>query len=88
MVHQIESGLYKRQGKAVNNFVQTLFAPQSDFAKEMLKDPYKFDFLNLSENYFEKNLENGLVNHITKFLLELGNYCVGPLMAAGWPSHF
>jgi len=72
LIHQIESGLYNRQGKAVSNFVQTLPASQSDLAKEMLKDPYKFDFLNLSEEYFEKDLEDALVNHITKFLLELG----------------
>jgi predicted nuclease of restriction endonuclease-like (RecB) superfamily len=72
LVHQIESGLCHRQGKAVSNFVQTLPMPQSDLAKEILKDPYKFDFLNLSENHFEKDLEDGLVNHITKFLLELG----------------
>jgi predicted nuclease of restriction endonuclease-like (RecB) superfamily len=72
LTHQIESGLYHRQGKAVSNFIQTLPAPQSDLAKEMLKNPYKFDFLNLSEEYFEKDLEDALVGHITKFLLELG----------------
>ena len=72
LIHQIESGLYNRQGKAVSNFNQTLPAPQSDLAKEILKDPYKFDFLNLSAEYFEKDLEDALVNHITKFLLELG----------------
>jgi predicted nuclease of restriction endonuclease-like (RecB) superfamily len=72
LVHQIESGLYHRQGKAISNFTQTLPALQSGLAKEMLKDPYKFDFLNLSEEYFEKDLEEALVNHITKFLLELG----------------
>ncbi|MDB4903927.1 MAG: hypothetical protein JWQ63_3208 [Mucilaginibacter sp.] len=72
LIHQIESGLYHRQGKAISNFVQTLPALQSDLAKEMLKDPYKFDFLNLSEQYFEKDLEDALVGHITKFLLELG----------------
>lgn len=72
LIHQIESGLYHRQGKAISNFTQTLPMLQSDLAKEMLKDPYKFDFLNLSEEYFEKDLEDALVNHITKFLLELG----------------
>jgi len=72
LVHQIASGLYHRQGKAVSNFVKTMPEFQSDLANEMLKDPYKFDFLNLSEQYFEKDLENALVNHITKFLLELG----------------
>ncbi len=72
LVHQIESKLYHRQGKAITNFTQTLPAIQSDLAMEMLKDPYKFDFLNLSEEYFEKDLEDALVGHITKFLIELG----------------
>ena len=72
LIHQIEAKLYHRQGKAISNFTQTLPAPQSDLAREMLKDPYKFDFLNLSEEYFEKDMEDALVTHITKFLLELG----------------
>jgi len=72
MVHQIESGLYKRKGAAITNFDETLPQPQSDLAKELLKDPYKFDFLSLGEKYLEKDLENSLVEHITKFLLELG----------------
>jgi predicted nuclease of restriction endonuclease-like (RecB) superfamily len=72
LVHQIESGLYQRQGKAVSNFQQTLPSPQSDLAREMLKDPYKFDFLQLTEKYVEKDLEDALTQHITKFLLELG----------------
>ncbi len=72
MVHQLESKLYERQGKAVTNFKNTLPANQSDLAKEILKDPYKFDFLSLSEEYLEKDLEEALINHITKFLLELG----------------
>ncbi len=72
MVHQIESGLYSRQGKAITNFNATLPASHSDLAKEILKDPYKFDFLTLSQEYVEKDLEDGLVNHIAKFLMELG----------------
>lgn len=72
LVHQIESKLYHRQGKAITNFNTTLPAIHSDLAREILKDPYKFDFLNLSEEYFEKDLEGALVNHITKFLIELG----------------
>ncbi|MGI8584161.1 MAG: DUF1016 N-terminal domain-containing protein, partial [Chitinophagaceae bacterium] len=47
LVHQIESGLYKRKGAAITNFEATLPAPQSDLARELLKDPYKFDFLSL-----------------------------------------
>ena len=69
---QIERDLYGRQGKAVTNFKQTLPAPQSDLAQQTLKDPYKFDFLTLSAEAIERDLEKGLVDHIVKFLLELG----------------
>lgn len=72
-MHQIESGLYHRKGAAVTNFDTTLPQPQSDLAKELLKDPYKFDFLSLGEEYKERDLENALVEHITRFLLELGS---------------
>jgi predicted nuclease of restriction endonuclease-like (RecB) superfamily len=72
LVHQMESGLYKRKGAAVTNFHATLPKPQSDLARELLKDPYTFDFLSLGEEYLEKDLENALIEHITKFLLELG----------------
>jgi predicted nuclease of restriction endonuclease-like (RecB) superfamily len=72
LVHQIESGLWQREGKAVTNFEQTLPAAQSDLARQMLKDPYKFDFFSLSKEYTERELESGLVEHITQFLLELG----------------
>jgi predicted nuclease of restriction endonuclease-like (RecB) superfamily len=72
LVLWIESNLYKRQAKAINNFQATLPKPQSDLAAEILKDPYNFAFLSLEENYREKALEQGLVDHIQKFLLELG----------------
>jgi len=72
LVHQIESGLYSRKGSAITNFDHTLPKPQSELAVELLKDPYKFDFLSLGEEYKEKDLENALIEHITKFLLELG----------------
>ena len=72
LVHQIESGLYKREGKAVNNFAATLPKPQSDLAKQTLKDPYIFDFLRLTKEYDERDLENGLTQHVSKFLLKLG----------------
>jgi predicted nuclease of restriction endonuclease-like (RecB) superfamily len=72
LIHHIESGLFHREGKAITNFEVTLPAPQSDLAKEMLKDPYNFDFLTLTEKHDERELENALVNHVTKFLLELG----------------
>lgn len=69
---QIESDLYGRQGKAVSNFAGTLPAPQSDLAQQALKDPYLFDFLTLHEEAIERDLESGLVDHIQKFLLEMG----------------
>lgn len=72
LVHQIESRLYQREGKALNNFALTLPKPQSDLAQQTLKDPYLFDFLHLTKDYSERDLENGLIEHITKFLLELG----------------
>lgn len=72
LIHQIESGLYQREGKAITNFEQTLPPLQSDLAQQSLKDPYVFDFLSLTNNYNERELEKGLVKHITHFLLELG----------------
>ncbi len=72
LTHQIESGLYQRDGKAITNFEQTLPAPQSDLAGQMLKDPYCFDFLMLREKHDEKELADALCDHLTQFLLELG----------------
>jgi len=72
LVLQIESGLYRRQGRALTNFAQALPAPQSDLAQQLLKDPYNFDFLTLSKDAREKELEAGLLEHLRKFLLELG----------------
>ncbi|KAA0259125.1 DUF1016 domain-containing protein [Deferribacter autotrophicus] len=72
LTHQIESGLYERAGKSITNFDKTLPKPQSDLAKEMLKDPYCFDFLAIRDDYTEKELENDLLTNLTKFLLELG----------------
>lgn len=72
LTHQIESGLYHREGKAVTNFASTLPAPQSDLAQQLIKDPYTFDFLTLTQDYNERELEKALIDHITKFLLELG----------------
>ena len=73
LTHHVESDLFKREGKAITNFKATLPEPQSDLARETLKDPYNFDFLALTEKHNEKELENTLVSHITKFLLELGS---------------
>jgi predicted nuclease of restriction endonuclease-like (RecB) superfamily len=72
MVLQIDSKYRERKGSAQTNFPTTLPAPQSDLAQQMLKDPYIFDFLSLADDYKEKDLENALTEHITKFLLELG----------------
>ena len=73
LVHQIETDLYHRNKKSINNFDNNLPSIQSDLAKEQLKDPYCFDFLSLSEKYNEKELENALMDNLTKFLLELGS---------------
>jgi predicted nuclease of restriction endonuclease-like (RecB) superfamily len=74
LVMQIESDLYHRQVSQtkITNFKQTLPASQSGLAEQVIKDPYKLDFLTLYGEAHEKDLENELVKHITKFLLELG----------------
>ncbi len=72
LTHQIDSGLYNREGKAVHNFATTLPAEQSDLAAESMRDPYVFDFLSLSKRFNERDLEQALVEHMTQFLLELG----------------
>lgn len=69
---QIDSKLHKRQGMAVSNFQRTLPPPQSDLAQGITKDPYLFDFLALREDVNERELEGGLIEHVAKFLLELG----------------
>lgn len=71
---QIESNLFERQitAKKINNFERTLPAPQTDFANYLLKDPYIFDFVQAKEKADERNIEEQLTSHITKFLLELG----------------
>jgi predicted nuclease of restriction endonuclease-like (RecB) superfamily len=69
---QIQSGLYHRQGGAINNFEQTLPAPQSDLAQQLIKDPYHFEFLDIAGDVGERELEKSLVSHIKDFLLELG----------------
>ena len=72
LVMQIETRLLERTGQAVTNFPATLPAPQSDLARESIKDPYRFDFLGLSEEAQEREIEHALVRHVTEFLLELG----------------
>jgi predicted nuclease of restriction endonuclease-like (RecB) superfamily len=72
LVMQIETRLLERQGKAVTNFEQRLPRPQSDLARESIKDPYRFDFLGLTGEAQEREIESALVQHVTRFLLELG----------------
>ncbi len=69
---QIETRLLERSGTAVTNFSASLPKPLSDLARESLKDPYRFDFLGLSDEAQEREVENALVKHVTEFLLELG----------------
>ena len=68
----IETRLLERSGTAVTNFDASLPKPQSDLARESLKDPYRFDFLGLTDEAHEREIENALVKHVTAFLLELG----------------
>jgi len=72
LTHHIESRLYQREGKAITNFEARLPPPQSDLARQVIKDPYNFDFLMLRERHDEQELENALVEQVTRFLLELG----------------
>ncbi|KAF0204095.1 MAG: hypothetical protein FD173_1643 [Gallionellaceae bacterium] len=69
---QIESAAHLRQGKTTSNFASRLPPPQSDLVQQTLKDPYLFDFLTLEEPFHERELETGLIGHLEKFLLELG----------------
>lgn len=69
---QMAAKRYLSQGAAITNFDKTLPAPQSELAKEMLKDEYNFEFLTMKAKYDEHDLEEALVNNITRFLLELG----------------
>jgi predicted nuclease of restriction endonuclease-like (RecB) superfamily len=72
LLNFLDTDLYGRQGKATNNFSRLLPQSQSDLAREILKDPYNFDFITLTEGHKEKELENALTSNITQFLLELG----------------
>jgi len=72
LIHQIESGLYRRQGKALTNFTRTLPAHQSDLAQQIVKDPYNFDFLTLGPEAHERQVEIALIEHVRQFLVELG----------------
>ncbi|MFZ5892560.1 MAG: PDDEXK nuclease domain-containing protein [Myxococcota bacterium] len=72
LVMHIEQRTLEREGQALTNFEQRLPKPQSDLARESLKDPYRFDFLTVGSKANEREIEAALVQHITRFLLELG----------------
>lgn len=72
LTHQIDSGLFARQGNALTNFTRTLPAVQSELAQQLLKDPYSFDFLTLGPDMLERDLQRGLIEHVRLLILELG----------------
>lgn len=72
LVIWIENDLYNRDGKAISNFKDTLPLPQSDLAQQVTKDPYIFDFLSMDEDFRERELEQGLIDHVQKLLMEFG----------------
>jgi predicted nuclease of restriction endonuclease-like (RecB) superfamily len=69
---QIGAGAHLRHGKALTNFAATLPAPQSDLARDLLKEPYNFEFLTLTKDAQEKHLQAELLEHLREFLIELG----------------
>jgi len=73
LLNMISGNLYQSQGKAITNFSKTLPDYDSELVKQTFKDPYIFDFLNITENFKERELENALIDNIQKFLIELGN---------------
>jgi predicted nuclease of restriction endonuclease-like (RecB) superfamily len=86
LVIQIETRWLERSGKAVANFTASLPKPQSDLARESLKDPYRFDFLGLTDEAQEREIENALVKHVTDFLLELDTHCATMPSPSAWPN--
>jgi predicted nuclease of restriction endonuclease-like (RecB) superfamily len=72
LVMQIESAVHHRLGKTTSNFARRLPSPASDLVQQTLKDPYIFDFLTLTDDFHERELETGLMAHLEKFLLEMG----------------
>ncbi len=72
LVHMIKGDVHLRKGKSINNFSRTLPPQGSDMAEQILRDPYNFDFLTLADDFKERELERGLLNHLRDLLLELG----------------
>ncbi len=81
----LKSRLKDRQGGAVTNFASLLTPPNSVLAQETLKDPYLFDFLGLADDAHEREIENALIRHITRFLLELGAGFASKLESVNYP---
>lgn len=73
LASMIKCKVHERQGTSVNNFETRLPSPQSELVRQLIKDPYIFDFLTIEEPFHERELETGLVQHLEKFLLELGS---------------
>jgi predicted nuclease of restriction endonuclease-like (RecB) superfamily len=71
-VHQFDSALFSRQGRALTNFARTLPAAQSELAQQIFKDPYSFDFLGLDGEILERDLERSLLDRLSALILELG----------------
>ncbi len=69
----LETDLYEREGKAVNNFEMTLPATQGDLARQLTRDPYAFNFIDITEKHNERELKEALLHNISRFLLELGS---------------
>lgn len=72
LLNFISTDLYEREGKAINNFELALPDADKDLAKQIIKDPYNFDFLTITNEYNERELKDALIDNIQKFLLELG----------------
>jgi len=72
LLNFLDTNLYERQGKAVNNFASTLPSVGSELARDVLKSPYNFEFLSLSQEHSEKQLKDALISNIAKFLTEMG----------------
>lgn len=69
---QIEAQRVERKGKAITNFERAIPKPDSDLARESLKDPYRLDFLGIGDEAQEREIEASLIQHIAEFLVELG----------------
>ncbi len=89
MWHHISTGLQARTGQAVSNFAQRLPAPDSELIQQTLKDPYLFDFLGLSTEAQERDIESAMTGHVTRLLMELGEgfAFVGRQSRSRWEGH-